>query len=274
MPLSVNTNIAALKALTSLQRTNRSLTDTYSRISSGQRISKASDDAAGLGVAENLSMISHGLRQAMRNINDGISVIEVSEGASSEVANIVKRLRDLAVQSASDTLQSTERQYIQTEADELVAEIDRIAAQTNYNGVTLADGVTTQLVLQVGSGGTTSDRITIGLADLTSSTLGISSLTLSTASSAFAAISTLDAAMDSLNGFRATLGAGQSRLESALRISENYYETFVGAESRIRDADFAYETAEMSRYSILQNAGMAVLAQANQMNQGALGLIG
>jgi flagellin len=274
MPISVTTNIAALRSLTQLQRTNRNLTETYGRIASGTRIAQAADDAAGLGVAENLNVQSRGLRQAMRNINDGISVIEVSEGATNEVANIVKRLRDLAVQSASGSLQDTERAYIQTEADELVAEISRIAAQTNYNGVTLGDGTTTGLLLQVGANGTTNDQITIGVSDLTASTLGISGLDLASATAAFAAISTLDVAMDTLNSYRATLGAGQSRLESALRISENYYETFVGAESRIRDADFAYETAEMSRYSILQNAGMAVLAQANQINQGALGLIG
>lgn len=274
MPLSVSTNIAALRALTHLQRTNRSLTDTYGRIASGSRIAKASDDAAGLGVAENLSLQSRGLRQAMRNINDGISVIEVSEGATSEVANIIKRLRDLAIQSSSDSLQDTERAYIQTEADELVAEIGRISAQTNYNGVTLSDGSVTTLNLQVGANGTANDQITIGLADLTTTTLGIASLDLDDATNAFSSISTLDAAMDTLNSYRATLGAGQSRLESALRISENYYETFVGAESRIRDADFAYETSEMSRWTILQNAGMSVLAQANMMNQGALGLIG
>lgn len=269
MPLTVSTNIAALRALTHLSRTNRNLTETYGRIASGSRISKASDDAAGLAVAESLSMERGGLMVARRNIEDGISVTEIAEGAVSEVSNIVKRLRDLAVQSASDSLDDEQRTYIQQEADELTAELTRIATVTNYNGVTLTDGSVTFLMIQVGPDGTANDRVQIELPDLT----GLASVDLDDSTNAFAAITTLDTFMTQMNAARATLGAGQSRLESALRIVENTYETYTGAESRIRDADFAWETAEMSRWTILQNAGMATLAQANQINQGALALI-
>jgi flagellin len=270
MPLSVNTNMAALRSLTHLQRTNRSLTDTFGRISSGTRIAKASDDAAGLAVAESLAMERRGLDQARRNIEDGVSVTEIAEGAVAEVSNIIKRLRELAIQSSSESLADEQRAYIQQETDELTAEITRIATITQFNGVQLTDGTATHLMIHVGPDGTADDQITIALPDLTT----LPTIDLSTATSAFAAISTLDAFMDDVNSARATLGAGQSRLESALHIVENTYEAYTGAESRIRDADFAYETAEMSRYTILQNAGMATLAQANQMNQGALALLG
>lgn len=270
MPLTVSTNIAALKALTQLQRTNRNLTATFGRIASGSRISKASDDAAGLAVAETLNLQKRGVAVARRNIEDGISVAEIAEGAVAEAANIIKRLRDLAIQSSSESLDDVQRAYIQEEATELTEEIARIAVVTNYNGVTLTDGSTTQLMIQVGSNGTVNDQVALALPDLT----GMPTIDLDDSTNAFAAITALDGFMTNLSAARSTLGAGQSRLESSLRLAENSYETYTGAESRIRDADFAYETAEMSRWTILQNAGMATLAQANQINQGALALIG
>ncbi|MEQ1506441.1 MAG: flagellin [Myxococcota bacterium] len=276
MALTVNTNMAAQNALTNLNGVNRSLSSSFAKISSGLRITKAGDDAAGLGVAENLSAAQRGLRQAMRNTNDGVSLIEVAEGSTNEVGNIVKRMRELAVQSSSETLDNNERAYIQTEFSELAGEVDRIANVTEFNGVTLGDGANTQLDVQVGINNTANDRITIKLGDLRATTLGVDtgSIDLSTSGGGQAALTVLDTALDTVNGYRADFGASQNRLESATRNLETYTEHIAGAESRIRDADFAYETSEMSKNQILQQAGVAVLAQANTVNQGALRLLG
>ncbi|MEQ1564119.1 MAG: flagellin [Myxococcota bacterium] len=276
MALTVNSNMAATNAVTYVQRTSRSLQASFGRISSGLRISRAADDAAGLGVAENLSAIAQGLRQAMRNTNDGVSLIEVAESATSEVANIIKRMRELAVQSASETLENTERNYIQTEFLELTAEVDRIASVSEFNGVLLADASITTLSVQVGVNNGAGDSIAITLGDLRAATLAVdtASVNLSTAANASASLTGLDAALDIVNGYRASYGATTNRLESAMKNLETYTEKLEGAESRIRDADFAYESSEMSKYQIMQQAGLAVLAQANQLNQGVLKLLG
>jgi flagellin len=276
MALTVSTNMASTNALTSLNRTTRSLATTFQHLSTGMRVATAADDAAGLGVAENLDALGQGLRQAMRNTNDGVSVVEVAEGASSEVANIVKRMRELAVQSASDTLATTERGYIQTEFTELSKEVDRIANSTDFNGVKLTDGSKTSINVQVGASNTANDVITLSMGDLRATTLGVDTGTidLSTATGASAALTGLDTALDTINGYRATYGSSQNRLESATRSLETYTEKITGAKSRIQDADFAFESAEMSRFQILQQSGLAVLGQANQLNQGALRLLG
>jgi flagellin len=276
MALTVNTNMAATNALTSLGRTNRSLSSTFAKISSGLRITKAADDAAGLGVAENLNALSKGLRQAVRNTNDGVSVIEVAESATAEVTNIVKRMRELAVQGASETLEDTERGYIVDEFTELAAEVDRIANTVEFNGVLLGEGTNATLDVQVGAMDSADNRITITMGDITAATLGVDTGTIdmSTAAGAQGALTGLDTALDTLNGHRSTYGAVQNRLESALRNLETYNEKLVGAESRIRDADYAFETAEMTKQQIMQQAGLAVLGQANQMNSGVTRLLG
>lgn len=276
MALTVNSNLASTTAVTSLSKTSRSLQASFARVSSGLRIASAADDAAGLGVAENLSAKAQGLRQAMRNTNDGVSVIEVAESAAGEVSNILKRMRELAVQSASETLENTERGYIQTEFAELASEVDRLASVSEFNGVQLGDGSVTTIAVQVGAGNTANDQISVSLGDLRGTTLGvdIASIDMSTAANASTALTGIDAALDTVNGYRATYGASTNRLESALRNLETYTEKIEGAESRIRDADFAYESAEMSKYQIMQQAGLAVLGQANQLNQGALRLLG
>jgi len=276
MSLAINTNMAATNALTYLDRTTRDLSKTFAHLSSGLRISSAADDAAGLGVAENLDALGRGLRQAMRNTNDGVSVVEVAESSSSEVANIVKRMRELAVQSSSETLATTERGYVQTEFKELASEVDRIASSANFNGVQLTDGSKTTLKVQVGAGNTTNDTITLTLGDLRATVLGVDTgtLDLSSATGASSAIGALDTVLDTINGYRANYGASQSRLESSLRSLESYTEKITGAQSRIQDADFAFESAQMSKGQILQQSGLAVLGQANQLNQGALRLLG
>lgn len=275
MAMTVNTNTASNNALTQLGQSTHSLTGTFERISSGLRINRAGDDAAGLGVAEKLDATQRGMRQAMRNANDGVSVIEVAEGAANEVANIIKRMRELAVQSSSETLGNTERAYIQTEFTVASAEVDRIANVTEFNGVKLSDGSSATLAVQVGVNDTADDRIAITLGDLTAASVGVDIVTidLSTAAGAQAALTSLTTALDNVNGYRSDYGATQNRIESAMRNLETTSNNIVGAQSRIRDADFAFETAQMAKFQIVQQAGVAVLGQANQMNQAALRLI-
>ena len=275
MALTVNTNIASLKARNNLNTSSRALQGSFERISSGLRITKAADDAAGLGVAESLDAQEISSRQAMRNTNDGISMVQTAEGSTNEVANIVKRMRELAVQSSSETMASTERAYIQSEYLSLEEEVDRIANTTEFNGIAISDGTNTQLNVQVGIMNTTNDQITVTFGDLRVTALAIDSGTigLDTAANAFAAIDDLDAALDTLNNYRADLGSSQNRLDSSLRNMETYSENLSSAQSQIRDADFAFETAELAKTQVMQQAGTSILAQANQVSQGALSLI-
>ncbi len=275
MALVINTNVASLNAQTKLGRTSRSLAETFGRISSGLRINKAADDAAGMAVAENLSAAYKSGRVAMRNINDGISVLQTAEGAINEVTNIVKRMRELAVQSASETLDNTERAYIQQEYEELSLEVDRIAQTTEFSGTPLGNGTLTQMDVQVGINNTANDRVTINLGDMRATVIGVDTATLdlSTSTGAQAALDAIDTAFDNVNGTRSGYGAVHNRLRSSLRNMEVYTESLASAESAIRDADFAYETAQMAKDQILQQAGTSILAQANMINQGAVSLL-
>jgi flagellin len=276
MAIVVNSNTTSMNALGNLNKTNRGLTSTFARISSGLRINSAKDDSAGLAVAENLQSEYQSLKQAQRNTHDGISVIQTAEGATNEVGDILKRMRELAVQSSSETLANSERSYIQDEFSQLTQEVDRIAAVTEFNGIALGDNTNSKLNVQVGIQNTSNDRIAIDLGDLRGSTLQIDTgnVNLSNVASAQAALETIDTALDSVNTYRSDYGAVQNRLESALNNLETYTENIAASESRIRDADYAFETAEMSKYNIMQQAGMAILGQANGISQGALRLIG
>ena len=276
MALTVNTNVSSMTALGHLNRTNSNLESTFSRISSGLRINKAGDDAAGLAVAENLAAEQQSLRQAARNTNDGISVIQTAEGATNEVGDILKRMRELAVQSSSETLANSERAYIQDEYTQLADEINRISSVTNFNGVSLSDGSQGSIDVQVGIFNTTNDRISISLGDLRATSLGVDTgnLSMANSASAQAALTALDSSIDSINKIRSQFGSAQNRLESSLNNLHAYTENLAGAESRIRDADFAFETAQMSKFQTMQQAGVAILGQANGLTQGALRLIG
>ena len=275
MALTVNTNMASVDALNQLSLSTRELSGSFERVASGLRINKAADDAAGLGVAENLNASNRSARQAMRNTNDGISLLQTAEGATGEVANIMKRMRELAIQSASETLDNNERQYIQDEFLELSAEVDRISAVTEFNGVSLTNGSNTSLSVQVGINNTSADRINITMGDLRATVLGVDTgtINLSTVTGARSALASFDTALDSINSYRSGYGATQNRLTTSLKNMEIYVENITSAESRIRDADYAYETAEMAKNQILQQAGTAVLAQAKGINQGVLSLL-
>jgi len=273
MPIVSNTNTTANNTLTQLNRSNRALSRNFERVSSGLRITRAADDAASLGVAEGLRSLHRSADVAARNINDGISIIGVAEGATNEVANILVRLRELAIQSSSETLEDSERAYIQDETDELVGEIDRIAAVTEFNGIALSDGVLTTLDVQVGVRNTADDRITIALGDLTSGNLAVNALDLSVAANAQTAITTLDTAISSVSAIRSNYGAVENRLGNALNNIETFSEANKAAESRIRDLDFGIETAALTRNQILQQAGVSILSQAKNLPQSVLSLV-
>jgi flagellin len=276
MSLTVNTNLAALGAANSLNKTQNALGTTLARVSSGLRITKAADDAAGSAVAMNLKTTARSGRQAMRNANDGISVIQTAESATKEVLNILDRMRELSVQSASETLDDGERAYIDAEFDQLRNEVDRIASATEFNDVKLADGTKSTLTVQVGVSSTSESQVDITLGNISVSAVGMtgSAIDLSAASSARSAIDTVDTAIDSVNKIRSDYGAVQNRLDSSIRNMSTYVESLTAAASQIEDADYAHETAEMTRLQVMQQAGVAALGQAKGINQSVISLLG
>jgi flagellin len=275
MSMSIRTNVSSLNAQRNLSATQNSLDSSLSKLSSGYRITKAGDDAAGLGISTKLEAQIRSYNQAVRNANDGLSVIQTTEASLNETSNILTRLRELAMQSASDGIGDVERGYVQTEADGLVAEIDRMAQVTKFNGTSLLDGSATTLDFQVGVDGTSNDKISFDTIDATATTLlGGTTLDVNDKVAAAAALSTLDAAIVAVSTSRATLGAAGNRFQSAINAIQSFSESLSAANSRIRDVDVAEETSAMSRAQILQQAGVSVLAQANQMPQLALKLLG
>jgi flagellin len=274
MGLRVNTNVAAMTAQRNLGNVSSRLQGNFARLSSGLRIASAADDAAGLGISERMRADIRSYGVAARNAQDGISLVQTAEGALNEASGILTRMRELSVQAANGTLSSNDRGTLNTEFGQLVSELDRIAGSTNFNGVSLLDGNTTSLSIQVGINAGTNDVVSVSIVDATSSTLGVSGLDVSSASGASSAISAIDSAINTISTNRGTLGAQQNRLDSTLRSILNVRENTSAAESRIRDVDVAYETADLTRNSILQQAATAVLAQANTQPQLALSLLG
>lgn len=280
MSISVLTNVASLNAQRNLAATQTALAASVGRLSSGMRINMAADDAAGLGISENLQANIRSLAQAQRNANDGISLTQVAEGSMNDMQGIVTRMRELAVQSANGTLGATERGYIQSEFKELSKEVDRISKVTNFNGQQLIDGTAAKgLTFQIGINKSANDEITVSIATLTTSTLGstgaakITAASLSTATNAKTAIATFDAAIRMLSQSRAVLGATQNRMTVTVSNLSVAHENLSAANSRIRDVDVANESAQLTKSQILSQAGLAVLAQANQLPQSALSLL-
>ncbi len=275
MSLTVNTNLSAMSAASSLNVSQGKLSQTLARISSGLRVTKAADDAAGSAVAMNLKSTARSGRQAIRNSNDGISVIQTAEAATKEVLNILDRMRELAVQSSSESLATVERGYIDDEFDDLASEVERIAQATEFNDLALADGSNTTLTVQVGVTSGTESEVDITLGDLTASNLGVetASIDLSTAATAQSAIDDIDTAIDSVNSIRADYGSVQNRLDSAINNMTTYVESLSAAASQIMDADYAHETSEMTRLQVMQQAGVAALAQAKGINQSVVSLL-
>jgi len=276
MALRINTNPVSLRAQQNLSKAQGALTSNVERLSSGLRINRAGDDAAGSSISSKLSSDTRGLKQASRNTNDAISVIQTAEGAMNEINGLLTRMRELAVQSANGgTMTSSERGYIDQEFQLLESEINRIVNVTEFNGQKLIDGTISGGVdFQVGMNNTTNDRIQLSVADSDSTALGLNDDALTSQTGAQQAIDALDTAIQSVATSRGTLGTTQNRLTVTLTNLANMHENLSAANSRIKDVDVAQESASMTRNQILQQAGVAVLAQANSLPQSALSLIG
>ncbi len=279
MAITVNTNVASLNAQRNLLGSQSLLNRSMQRLSSGMRINSAKDDAAGLGISDRMTAQIRGMNQAARNAQDGISLAQTAEGALQETTNMLQRMRELAVQSANDTNSADDRNSLDDEFQALALEIERIANATEFNGVSLLDGsATAALNFQVGANDTTDDVITLDIAtaDATAGTLGVDALDISggTAADATAAITAIDLAITAVDTIRGDLGAIQSRFESTISNLMNVSENLSASRSRIMDADIAMETSNMTKANILQQAGVSVLAQANQIPALALSLLG
>ncbi|MCS6837914.1 MAG: flagellin [Bdellovibrionaceae bacterium] len=277
MGLRITTNVQSLNAQKHLGVIGRAMSTSLERLASGYRINKAADDAAGLAISENLRGLIRGYRQANRNANDGISLVQVAEGALNEVSSMLIRLRELAVQAASDTLGDTERKFLDVEYQQLKAEIERIADSTNFNGYDLLNGTGGIIDIQVGvHNDPFKDRISFNAsaANATLEALGIAAETIATKEGAQMSLNRVDDALTSVNAIRANFGALQNRLLSTSQNLSVTEENYAAANSRIRDADIAAEAAELTRNNILMQASVSVLGQANNLAQLALKLLG
>jgi flagellin len=277
MGMRVSTNVAALNAQRNLVGSQRAVSSSMAQLSSGSRINKAADDAAGLAISEGLKAHIRSSAQAQRNANDGISMVQTAEGGLNEIGNIVVRLRELGIQGASDTVGETERGMLNKEVQQLKSEVQRIASVTTWGKTKLLDGSTPNFDFQVGIfNNAEEDRISFKASEnvATLDGLGLSGIDFSTKEGSQEALGMLDAAQTSVNGTRANLGALQNRLTSTVDNLGVSQENMSAANSRIRDTDVAQASSEMTRNNILLQAGTATLAQANQMNQLALKLIG
>ena len=280
MAISVVTNVSSLNAQRNLNNTQMSMARSFQRLSSGLRINAGADDAAGLAISEKLKSQIRSSSQAKRNANDAVSLLQTGEGALNEVSAILTRMRELAIQSSTDTVGSVERSFIQEELVALREEIDRLAEVTEFNGIKLLDGSATSLDFQVGINNTTNDRIQAGLLDMHASQLGtgagsqLSDVNLSTITGAQTALGILDNAITDISRGRANIGALQNRLQTTIANLASATENLTAANSRIRDVDVAEESANMTKNNILMQAGVSVLAQANQSPSIALSLLG
>lgn len=274
MGLRVNTNIAAINAQRNLSQVTSRLGRSYERLSTGLRIATAADDAAGLGISERLRSQVRSYQQASRNANDGISLVQVGEGALNEVSNILVRLRELSIQSANGSVSSKDKDTINEEFQSLINEINRIARSTDFNGVRLLDGSSSNVAFQVGiSTAAGIDTLQVTLTAALATTLNLNTLDIGSLGNTSVAISSVDAAINTVSQLRGRFGALQNRLQSTIANLGVAAESLSAAESRIRDVDVAFETAELTRNSILQQAAVSILAQANAQPQTALTLL-
>ncbi|WP_031571412.1 flagellin [Rheinheimera texasensis] len=275
MALAVNTNISSLNAQRQLLQSGSSLDTSFKRLSSGFRINSAADDAAGLQISNRLTSQVNGLNQAISNANDGISVAQVAEGAMDEITTALQRIRTLAVQSQNGINSSSDRVALQKEVSALKSEISRIAQNTQFGGVDLLKGnFSAKFLVGANAGQTISVNLSRTDGSYGTSGLGLASLSVSSVTGASAALASIDSAIKTIDGARADLGALQNRFQSTIRNLSNIVENVSAARSRIRDTDFAKETAELTRAQILQQASTTVLAQANTRPQSALSLLG
>jgi flagellin len=275
MALTVNTNLSALQAYQNLSRTSANMASSMAKLSSGLRINTAADDAAGLTISEGLKAQVNGYGIAARNAQDGINLIQTADGALGEVHSILQRTRDLAVQAGNDSNSPEARTAIQTEVDDLVAELTRIAESTNFNGIKLLNADNASLTMHIGAGGVAAeDQIVVNLTDVTNVSTAVGALTFDTAANAAAAITALDTQIGNVSTARSTLGAQQNRLGHALNIANVSAQNLAASQSHITDTDMALEMVKYTKDSILSQAGTAMLAQANQSGSSVLKLLG
>lgn len=278
MGLRISTNVSSLTAQRHLRNTRRLLDKSLERLSSGYRINRAGDDAAGLAISEKLRAKVRGLVQAKRNANDGISLVQVAEGGLQEIQNILVRLRELGVQAASDTIGPQERRYLNEEYQSLKEEVDRIANVTEFNGTVLLDGTGGSLDFQVNTGGLNLlgvDRITFDAfkSDVNVDKLGLTELGIGNKVDAQRSLSTIDQAIENVSSIRGDLGAIENRLSSSIKNLAISIENLSAANSRIKDVDIADETSALTKNSVLMQAGVSVLSQANSVPKMALQLL-
>ncbi len=276
MAMVINTNIMSLNAQRNLSKTQNDLALSVQRLSSGLRINSAKDDAAGMYAVEQMTADIRGLNQASRNAADGISLAQTAEGALAQIGNNLQRIREIAVQAANSTVE--DRTGLQKEVNELTQEISRIVQTTEFNGQKLLSG-STSLTFQVGMDGQADNQVTFTGANLTginaynSDLTGVGTIDVSTSAAASAALSDIDSDITTVASSRASFGAVQNRFEAVIANLQNYAENLTAARSRIQDTDFAAETARLTRAQILQQAGVAMVSQANSLPQGALALL-
>lgn len=276
MGMRITTNVAAINTQRQLVTSQRNIQNSMAQLSSGYRINRSADDAAGLAISENMKAQLRSLAQAKRNANDGISLVQTAEGAMAEINNLGVRLRELAIQASSDTVGENERGFINVEVQQLKSEIERIALSANWNSVPLLDGTTPVFDIQIGSNATENDVISYDASQnvATLEGLGLLDLDYSTKEGALAGIGALDFATQAVSGMRANIGALQNRLQSTVETLSVSEENIAAANSRIRDTDIAQVSSEMARNSVMLQAGTATLAQANQASMLAIKLIG
>ena len=271
MAIVVTNNIFSINAQRNMTKAQKGLGKSLEKLSSGFRVNRAGDDAAGLAISEKLRSNIRALGQASRNASDGVAMVQTAEGAMEEINNMLVRMKELANQAANGTLDSTERGYLNTEFSALKNEITRIADNTKYNDTKLLDGSLT-LMVQIGVSSNANDRITLSVGDVDTAALSLTG-TVDTVTNARVALGQVGTAISTVSTRRSSLGSFQNRLESVMNNIDTSVENLSGAESRIRDVDIAAETANMTKYQILMQAGVSILAQANQTPQIALSLL-
>lgn len=283
MALTVRTNVGALSAIKTLNGTQNSLTKSLGRVSTGSRINSAGDDAAGLSVSSRMKSDNVSLKAAMRNTNDGISLIQTAEGGLTEIYNILTRMRELTVQASNDTYSSADRNQIKIEFDQLRTEISRITSDANFNRISVLSSSST-LNFQIGINNSTNNQFSIAMSTIGTTiqglgiSAGIANIHATNLTASVAAmrntITLIDTALSSVNNKRARLGAFQNRLESALNTASNYSQNLSAAASQISDVDYASESADLTKFQIMQQAGVAALGQAKAIPQSILSLLG
>jgi len=272
----INTNVKSIVAQNALTVNNRSMSKTMEQLSTGKRINTAADDAAGLAISSRMTSQIRALDQSVRNANDGISMLQTTEGATKEITNMLQRMRELAVQSANDSYGTEDRTAIQEEVDELALEVTRISGNTQWNGMTVLDGTigtAGAVTFQVGTEGDAASTITVTFEAMDATTLTVDSLDLSSNTTSQSAIELLDTAITTVDSFRSTLGAKINRMTSAADNLANVSMNTSASRSRIEDTDYAKTTTELARGQIIQQAATAMLAQANQQPSAVLSLL-